>query len=111
MSNLVSICSANRLTHLLELNLQAAIISILDIYNPDLLLLLLDMLEEIFKFGECLSKTIEITEKINGEANKKNPLIYEFKLNGGTKKLEALLEHNNSKIKEKCLFLLDILNG
>lgn len=68
------------------------------------------MLEEIFKFGEFLSKIVETTENLNEEKTKKNPLIFEFKQNDGTKKIEGLLDHDNPKIKEKCLFLLDILN-
>jgi len=86
-----------RISELLELGVIEAISSILDIYDPDLLLNLLGILEELFTFGERLRQA---------ESSSENPAFFSFKQTDGLKKLEYLLQHSNEKIQKKAIELL-----
>lgn len=97
---MISVSSYAHISDLLELKALEAIFSILDIYDPDLLGLLLEMVEELLKFGELVG------EKDGFLENKGNEVIMEIEKLGGVKKIENLLEHNNQKINEKAKYLL-----
>ena len=82
---------------LLEKGLLETICSILDIYDPDLLKILLEILEEIFQYGDFL------------EENHRNSQVDIFlRDSSNLSKLEGLLSHNSSKVKEKAQEILDV---
>ena len=84
--------SSARLSELLEIGVLETITSILDIYDPDLLSILLETLQELFRFGNYLAK----------EESSENPVLMAFKHLDGIKKLEdILIKHTNEKIKQK----------
>ncbi len=82
---------------LLEKELIETISSILDIYDPDLLQILLEILEEIFKYGDFLE---ENSRNSQVEIFLRNPLNFS--------RLEALLSHNSKKIRGKSQEILDV---
>lgn len=95
---------------ILEMKTLPTINSILDIYDPDLLLILLEMLDDIFKFGQIFSNNDENMEFLEvDKIESKNKFVAEFKSIGGGRKIELLLEHNNPKIREKASYLLNFL--
>lgn len=95
---------------ILEMKTLPTINSILDIYDPDLLLILLEMLDDIFKFGQIFSNNDENLEFFEvDKIESKNKFVIEFKSIGGGRKIELLLEHNNPKIREKSSYLLNFL--
>ena len=98
---MISLSSYSRISELIDLGVLHTILSILDIYDPDLLQLLLEMLDEIFKFSVFLIKNDSITTE--------NQILDEFKKNNGIVKLENLLQHSNKRIRTKANELLEVL--
>ena len=85
------------MSDLLEKDLLETICSILDIYDPDLLKILLEILEEIFKLGDFL------------EENHRNSQFDIFLGNSSSlSKLKGFLWHNSSKVKEKAQEILNV---
>lgn len=68
------------------------VFSLLDIYDPDLLILLLEILEETLKLGEFI-----MTE----ESSMENPFILDILKNKGVEKLEKLTQNQNNLISSK----------
>lgn len=91
-------CSYIRLSELLELGIIEAISSILDIYDPDLLCMLLESIDELLRFGVYLGKA---------ESNPKNPIFLALRQNDGLKKIFALEEHNNEKVQNRAKELVE----
>lgn len=94
----MTVASAARLSELLEIGVLETITSILDIYDPDLLSMLLETLQELLKFGNYLAK----------EESSENPVLMAFKQLDGIKKLEdILIKHNNEKVKQKTTEIMN----
>jgi hypothetical protein len=97
LSNMVSLATNDILCELIDMKIVENVCSILDIYDPDLLLILLDILNEIINLGFFIQ---------DEESSKTNPildLIYEC---NGFEKLEMLSNNPNLKIQKKSGDLL-----
>lgn len=94
----MAFASSARLSELLEIGVLETITSILDIYDPDLLSMLLETLQELLKFGNYLAK----------EESSENPVFMAFRQMDGIKKLEdILIKHSNEKVKQKTTEIMN----
>lgn len=98
---MVSLATNDILCELIDLKIIEAVCSILDIYDPDLLLILLDILQEMIKLGFFIQ---------DEESSRTNLILDLILKNKGTERLELLSTNSNPKIQERSLGILKLFD-
>lgn len=98
LSNIINLTSNDKISELVDMGMLETVCSILDIYDQDLLIILLDIVEETLSLGNFIK---------GEESSEINPYIEEIEKFNGRKNIEKLCENNNFKIKEKSISIID----
>lgn len=99
---MVSLATNDILCELIDMKIVEAVCSILDIYDPDLLLILLDILQEFIKLGFFIQEE---------ESSKSNIILDLILKCRGEEKLEVLSANSNFKIQERSIAILKMFDG
>jgi len=96
LGNAISGCDMELSIKLLEMEVLQIFIHILDMVNNDMILVVaLNGLASLFKFGEPLKQLL------SGDGSMRNPIVERFCYYGGHVHLEKLMNHKSSEVFNK----------